>query len=1548
MRLFTYFFSVLILISSSVHYIFGQDTASIEREEAPTALWQMDINDADVDLYIAGYWKIGVIGGLSMESGPDGIIFPAAFPGLTDFRFYQEPDITISLWLKNRYYLETTFLEGFDKNIYAIGYRGEEGEILQAVRIGNSEIAIENYEGISVPAPEYNTPGLSADFQTGISTHDVMIRYDPSSEQKKTFLGEYEVTEELLELGDFKRGQYFILPDDNIDTGSLEIYIADKNGIYTSIDGNGDPYRNFRKASADEYSFSNARGTVTLTEPAESDVVVYYAKSGLPVGNISLGAGFIVPLINGEPDPSDTPEDFNWTEPDSWFPDLGNYNVSRAVTVNSLTGLKIFSPGTISPFESYNIYDIDTALPSEKWKTEAYLADNSLRESDDSGNYSFTPESDTSRLIVNYNSESDPRSAFNRYPFADSYPQIYTVASTERSKTGRVILLSVRSGSGISLGPGVVPGSEQISINGAQTGAAAIDYSSGKVTFSRYIYPHDRIEILYRTETTDMAGGDLLVAQGNRFYPNENLELYFAEMFRWNIAGDAATTESESSPGGITVAGGLSYKRENFNLSVRGSGGFYTPDTTGTLRVSGMEESGYSFSAGRDLVKPVPGEIWNGSAPLSTGRADLTYKDYLSTDGLGQFFLNSYNWSGAAENGDFEGPSPAAELSSDPFGGNVMVFDYDLAPGEWSAGDLLLTSDGPIDLSNYESISLYIQTENPADITAKILLGENGEADDYDGDGFTENYNESLIVAIGPVDLTGTANQWKEIEHSFTSEERKKLTRSRSVRILIESAGGATGRLMAGGLLFEGSIFKGTVSDGDSSGNDNLYTEERSDIDSTVAALSTSFSEINEIFHAAGEEQKALRIKWELSDAAQDGWTAETHTLSVSPDSYSTFSFYIQSAYTPGIYNIELTDSRNRGYHFSYTITSSDWEKINLSLESGIVTLSDGTQITAAAIDADRGELNRFSIESKSLPSDTGTIYLDELHYSDPSFSLAGTIELLTDYTRAGPLLQSSGGFPFFADFSISNEFTYYGGTVLSDAAEPYSSMRNYTSIGITMLLLEIQANGEVNYGESGTRLSGSHSLLFPSGFPYAQFSDSYSRSGTNDSSAMTRANNFKLSFPGYGNLFISTAADGNEDKLVQNWSAETDWNLFDKLMIRLKSRLEQTEDWDFRNKGNYFSNWINDYSLIAPYDENVSNRNFNVSFKIALETVPLGFIFDPALSFDLDENSGGRQTDYGTFGFSIPVTLVSSDERTWVITPSYSRDFMERRDSVDSGSFRQGFKNLFEDLSNWMPLTSFIPFYELFADDQVNLFEEKTSSLNSAAYTPGFAINFATESGSGIKDLFIPNSFEASATRTFTKKDDGFSSINKFNFQLKQSAINLFGRFGVYETFSFYDSEDITSSLQFLMEGENGDFPVPKELVYQHYLAFYGAENRTLILENRFSSDFAEAVLSDTLDLNFLWRRETREKFSLDFLNRLIKNEHYWSHEERVQLDIILPGEDNDDGLTSLNIFLKHISTAHVPGLGALKGWLTLGFYKDEERFRTGFEAGIEMEISF
>ncbi len=130
--------------------------------EAPTALLQSKVGDADVDLYAAGSWQTTISASLAIGIHPglgngSGYQFPYPFPGMDPFSFLNQVDLTISLWILNRYFFQTTFLDQFALNTFLLGYQGQKGEFVQKVLIGNTLMPFSQYPFLAVDGTEYPT-----------------------------------------------------------------------------------------------------------------------------------------------------------------------------------------------------------------------------------------------------------------------------------------------------------------------------------------------------------------------------------------------------------------------------------------------------------------------------------------------------------------------------------------------------------------------------------------------------------------------------------------------------------------------------------------------------------------------------------------------------------------------------------------------------------------------------------------------------------------------------------------------------------------------------------------------------------------------------------------------------------------------------------------------------------------------------------------------------------------------------------------------------------------------------------------------------------------------------------------------------------------------------------------------------------------------------------------------------------------------------------------------------------------------------------------------
>ncbi|MBN1835195.1 MAG: hypothetical protein JW820_05040, partial [Spirochaetales bacterium] len=352
------------------HYsTFGQDSTAagevvLPEEEAPEALFDGTIGDAGVDFFLTGSWTATLTGSLGWLLTPGGgTVFPSTFPGFeTAQLFRQVPNLTLSVWLAERYFLETSVIgdflgEGydyFDENYLLLGYRGREGEFLRQVLLGTRDVGIRAYPYLEVPAAGSSSIGASALMAGAYSSHELLLRYDNNEPVSYTFLGRNLLSEEVLQLDDYERGRFFRLPDAGVT--DLEVYIQDPDGEYAGNDS-----LRYRLAALEDAVLDAAAGTVSLREPAEGSVLVFYRKDGDDVGSAGLGIDALPPesgdkIDLGEPVTAVT---FDWTLTGYFSQDM----TERRITVNSREALRLWLPGEFSPFEILAAYPVEQALP---------------------------------------------------------------------------------------------------------------------------------------------------------------------------------------------------------------------------------------------------------------------------------------------------------------------------------------------------------------------------------------------------------------------------------------------------------------------------------------------------------------------------------------------------------------------------------------------------------------------------------------------------------------------------------------------------------------------------------------------------------------------------------------------------------------------------------------------------------------------------------------------------------------------------------------------------------------------------------------------------------------------------------------------------------------------------------------------------------------------------------------------------------------------------------------------------------------------------------
>jgi len=882
----------------------AHDDSLVQSEvEASEALFELDIGDADVDFFLEGTWQASLFGSTGFLIDPAGaLIYPFTFPGWESGPIFQQtPDLTFSVWLLNRYFIEASvigdFLEEeysyFDQNYILMGYVGAEGEFLQRLLIGSRDIGIDPFPFLEVPEPGLSSLGAEALMQTGISEHQLLLRYDNNETGSLTFIGKNLVSEQVISLDDYIQGRFFKLPDAGVDEDSLEVYIEDPDGDYS--DGTG---RRYRLATVDDAFLDSENGTVFLKEAAEGNVLVFYTKSGSDIGDISLDGGSLVGESAGKIDLA-TSENFYWNNPnlDDYF---GRDMDGRQVSIGSKTCLRLYQPGEFSPFDILAAYALEEFVPDDLSSLRVSIVrkgkpSNPIPVDTTEVAFRLTPGEDYIQAYYKPFNEPVPelRDDFrNLYPFLDytESPPIFDpdnliygpLADPKPGYLDYEILVSrLTPVSEYQIGPDAVPGSVQILRNGVSETRFEVDYDTGTITFLTEIGADDRLDVSFRRKLSLANLGDLLFAWGNTLRFSEALNLDLATGVRWNFLPGSYTDEAYSRTGTVLVSAGLDGTVGPLSYKAAVAGGYTNPDTTGIMRLLSMETTGIDVPLSEDTAYPAAPPLDDTDflpATLDEGnRGKLFYKDYRSYGILGDSMLMPYTWIPPDDQqfdyvtGSKPGPYLAAGSYSGTSSGRSLVLDFELDSDDWVGIQLpLLPGQGVSDLSGLQGISLrynVVDFKNSGEFSIYLQIGEIGE--DLDGDGKIDG--ESSENASG----------WKVFEHRFTAAEKSRLSRTRSLRVLVveNGIGPVAARVLIDRVTLVGSRFYGDASDFPSSDDVQIRELEESLIPDTAAPtekLEDAFTTVDEIFHPFGETQKVLEIHWE--NGTNDDWEVRGYT----------------------------------------------------------------------------------------------------------------------------------------------------------------------------------------------------------------------------------------------------------------------------------------------------------------------------------------------------------------------------------------------------------------------------------------------------------------------------------------------------------------------------------------------------------------------------------------------------------------------------------------------------------------------------------------------
>lgn len=1560
-------------------------------KEAPETVFQTKVGDADVDLRLDGYWDASLSGSIGLAIVPGkGIQYPSVFPGFSDGLIYeQKPNLTLALWLMDRYFFETTLQEKRQLNSYVLGYQGKEGEVLQSLRAGNRGIEISPYPYMDFPGSSRSSPGIAARLQTEHTQHEFLLRYDPSQPVKKTYLGKNSVEELRIDPSKFVQGRFFVLPDTDVD--SLEVYLEDYKGTVLGSDG-----RRYRRATEFDVSLSRSEGLVTLQKPSAGRVVVYYEKGGLPVGSSSLGKNALPPFIKTDPnapwlvDPLGQGEDFSWSR----GPYLDTPMDRFQVILGGKTCLLLYDPGMFSPFQDYGAYSPASTSPPSGSNTRIRVV---KRGSDTplSLAYPVQPVYSASESILRMSLPSENHRSFQvRFPFAEEAPFLYGPDSHKLGNTAdfEILIQTYTPVQSYSVSTDVIPGSIRVFRNGREEKLFSVDYEKGTVSLPYEPASSDRIEIYYRTASGQGAGGDILFGMGNSIRWSDALEGKVAFGVRWNVLKGSYSTEPNDHTGIVGISSQISYKKENLQLTTDGAIVYYNPDTSGLLRLLGMEGYDFTLEISKNNAFPssIPDPTFFGGALNQDNRGKLIFKNYETVDLLGGTVLNPYTWTPPSdaifpyENGSIPGPYTAS-ASSEGFN-RVLVLDYQLGNSdEWVGAQMNLNTgfDSSLDLSEVTAIrfAYKVVAHKDAQVSLNFQVGALGE--DLDGDGVldeevgsssrgfafnqgtltlyvgagqdglgnnqrdSEDANRNGVLEIensslifpGPGSTEGrffldasSSGDWKTALIRVPYTERSRLKAVRSVRFIVrkEGSGTAEGKILIGPIVFEGTTLPHQVKGQGEMEVREIY-ETLADVPPPIPLEKVDPDRIK-TFHSGDSDQKVLEVKWK--NLGTDGrWVLYSPIREIPPEQYREVNLYMRTASLGGTtsearYIFQFTDPDGKGAHVEIpAVAENRWEKLTVDLSRKKAYLG-GRELANVRVDSTFGKLTRFQLEGTGVPE--GIVYIDELYLSSPQagWGFAGSLE--GTFSIPGTVVQV-GNVPVLRNLLVSQKLSARTQAFQGRLKEETPSTLSSSTEGAIDLFGILRTEGSFAFDKLPDRMQyeGGHRLQFPAEGGIVTLRDQFKRSYYTEEGFLSRMNRIDLNLGPLITISTGSESTFSTQTLSQTWDSLLASTPLQALSLRLSGKLTHIAEGYIFETESYPNSWIHSYQLLFPYTSGFNvQREGLFRWETQIEGETLGIRMTPEVSYVNTGEKDGLQKTVEKFLLEVPLRFRHQEpDPGSSLTLSYLRQGTSTRSVSQYGDFRSDLSTVKESIYDQTYFYRSYPFYELIIPGRWSAFTTDTEKLSSAEYASQFGISFARPYGSYWRDLLVPAQGEGSFRKTIFRDKDTLTTTDQFDLSLLCSALNLFGRAGAYPYTSLWYSDEYQHkhTLSILYKEEESSWQW--KVSSQQTVTLFGEEEDKATLEHKiYLEDSEQFSYWGSLTLGYTWKGFILRDWGTSILRKARDLGAYYLHTEKLEYQY------EDKAGWKQYLVLGHETALTFPKYGYIKAEIKVGLGFEED----------------
>ncbi len=753
-------------------------------EEAPASLFDFQLGDQEVELFLKGYWNLGLKFGLGAgrdTAGWWGGYYPSDISG--GFEFYQSPDLEFRLLIDKRWLAQAVYTTASPANAFLLGYRGRPSETLDFVNIGTYPLTIRSAANTFILPNRQGMPAANVGVNFRDGWVQGLIQYEPRTEEVRFFTGSRETTRTRIAVHQWVPRRFFRLPGGP--WPGLQ-FLAESGGV-------------FRPVQAGEVIADNSAGLVEIPQLRANTYLVRW--TGLVVG----------------------------TDPITSLP-------LPSQTVDGNTWLILLRGNEYAPLELKNRYPLPADFSPKNTEVEVSFSRRGLPLNTPQG-LSWSLDKEKELIVL-----EGPASAPGKdYPFYSQVPRLYEPGG--QSLTGaqdlEITVTALKKEEGFFLGTGVQPDSIRIYRNDSVFTSFRFDASSGRLEILAPVLPTDRFEVRFLRQAPESGAPRLFLWQTGRWDLNADLNLQAALGLAWPIEEATYTTQENQAPGyglGKILLQGASEKL------------LWEWELEGRLTVADATGERLWFEAGKEastifletaILRPGalppqdagwgtdnPGNIV-ALSPSNRGR--LRYRNYFDRDVFGNLILKPWGAPGISPGsyGDEgkTGPYLALGDSGNPTRSAVLEYEFDTTR-RWVSAQIFVNKGAATDWTGLRRVRLRHRLEAPSpNLSAYLVMGSLGEDPDGSGqvrgsvirDGFTHLgwtdpvasyqmlfplpdaqplssgwqgrswYAASVPSQVIARQIPLPSSTWTELSLDITPEEARRLAQTNSLQIVLVS-----------------------------------------------------------------------------------------------------------------------------------------------------------------------------------------------------------------------------------------------------------------------------------------------------------------------------------------------------------------------------------------------------------------------------------------------------------------------------------------------------------------------------------------------------------------------------------------------------------------------------------------------------------------------------------------------------------------------------------------------------------------------------------------